>query len=270
MEERQEEKQLAVAKEPRIMAWADRADVREMSIRVRKFMPGGDKLSDAEALILAQYALTMDANPFRGEVYAYVDKRGQLCLVEGYKLLVRWCKRQGDYLERYEPISGLPDGDVGFRCWIFPLNRTSTVQQFVKMGADFKTAYELASTWADGVVRKMEKFARDGHAISPPAGWTWEQTARKRALKAALRLAYGAPSPREIARETWMVADTQTQPDDWTGLEQNMPTVARERVAELSAQTRDALEEFRVLSPEEQQAALEQNRLLLHGEDDEL
>ncbi len=255
--------------------WGEREDVKEFATRIRKFMPGGADLTEEAALILAQYGLALDANVFRGEVYAYTNWKGQIVLVEGYKLLVRWAKRQGDYIERYEKLTDLPEGDIGARCFVLRKDNLATLQTLTAAGADFPTAFELAATYADGIVKRAEmvysKGAKAGQPIDPPKGWTWEQVARKRALKTALNMAFGAPSPSEIARETWMVGNTETQPEDWTveEFESDTPAKEREATAQLSATTRAALEEFAQLSEEEQQALLDTNRDLLRGSEED-
>ena len=218
--------------------WGDRGEIGALARRFQTMMPGN--LGHQEALVLAQYSAALDANPFRGEVYAF-EYKGRLVLTEGYKLLIRWARRQCNFSDRYERLSGdeLPDGAIGFRCYILRDDAHDTLRMLIEAGATWQEAFEIAATSAVGIVRKAEMWSvRTNQPIDPPTGWTWEEVARKRALKNALNRAYGAPSPREIARETWMVNDTETVPQDWTECTPDMLPVERELRARYLAQER--------------------------------
>jgi len=254
-----------------IEGWGSRDDIAALSRRIKSMMPGGDKMSTAQAMALAQYAITLDANPFRGEIYGFVS-RGRFVLVDGYKLLVRWAKRQYNYSEKYEELTGdeLPAGAIGYRCWILRDDQRQVLRDLVLVGAEFQEAFEVAATPAVGVVTKADRTNRQGQPVDPPKGWTWEQVARKRALKNALNLSHGAPSPREIARETWMVGDTETAPEDWQEASPDLPRAGRERLAALSARTRQEQEEWDDLTEEEQLELFQHNRAVLRGEQETL
>lgn len=247
--------------------YGGRSDVAALSRRIRSMMPGGEKLTSEQAMAVAQYSMLADANPFRGEVYGYDDGKGKLVLVEGYKLLVRWAKQQCGYAEKYEPYA-VPDGDIGFTCWILRNDALPTLKVLIEGGADYREAFEIAATSAVGIVRKADMWSRKyERAIAPPKGWTWDQVARKRALKNALNLSHGAPSPREIAAESWKVGETDTIPTDWDECTPEMLLEARERLAQLTAQNREWKAERDDRTPEE---TLRHNREILHGNDDDL
>ena len=253
-------------------AWGDRDVLREYATRLKRFMPGGDKLTWDEAFLLAQYGMITGANVFRGEIYAYTY-RGQVILVEGYKLLVRWAKRKSDYLERFEPLP-VPDGWLGQRAYILPLPRHTFLTTLLQSGVDYLEAFRLVATFGDGTVRPDEMVStKHGQqkAITPPVGWTWDQRCRTRALKQALRFAYGAPTVAEIARETWMVGGTTTGPQDWeTALSiPGLHAPERERVAVLSHDTAKQLAELEQLTTTELAERLQDNRTLLRGEPDD-
>lgn len=217
--------------------WHDREEVVALANRLKGMMPG--KLSTEEALLLAQYSAAMDANPFRGEIYAY-ESKGKMILVEGYKLLVRWARRQCQFYERYERITNdtddIPDDAIAFRCRILRDDAVNALARLTEAGVPF--AYEICSIEAVGVVTSADRTTRQGKPSPPPKGWTWEDVARKRALKNALNRAYGAPSPREIAEETWKVEDTLTIPEDWTDVTPEMPSAEREATALYNAKQR--------------------------------
>ena len=251
--------------------YGSRQDIDVLARRIRALLPGGNKLSLEHARAFAQYSILIDANPWRGEIYAWTDKRGDLIIDDGYKILVRWAKRQCPYSEKIEPMDAaeLGEGDIGYRCWILRQDAQPLLQQMIQGGAPWREAFEIAATCAVGVVTERDRTQRDGRPKPPPVGWTWDQVTRKRALKNALNLSHGAPSPREIARESWTVGDVETRPQDWADVTPAMTTTERENLAQLSAQTRETLDRFRALSDEEQQLELAQNRQILHGAEED-
>jgi|GEM_PF-6024599 len=246
--------------------WGDREDIIALSNRLKTMMPGD--LSAQEALLLAQYSAAMDANPFRGEVYAYMSQ-GKLILTEGYKLLVRWARRQCQFYERYERITNntdtIPEDAIAFRCRILRQDAVNDLARLTEAG--IPDAYLILTTEAVGVVRKNETWSsKYNKPIAPPKGWTWEDVARKRALKNALNRAYGAPSPREIAQETWQVEDTLTIPEDWdtpgallpAEAEANAKYNANRRLAQPSTQTfAESMDELGFPPDEETESPLE-------------
>jgi len=218
--------------------WGDKEAILALGNRFKAMMPG--KLSASEALLLAQYSAAMGANPFRGEVYAYASK-GKLILVEGYKLLVRWARRQCQFYERYERLTNdtdtIPEGALAFRCRILRQDAVADMARLANAGVP--NAYEICSTEAVGVVTKDDTWSKNQNKpIPPPKGWTWEAVARKRALKNALNRAYGAPSPKEVADETWMVDDVETVPKDWEDITPEMTVAERDATARYSARRR--------------------------------
>lgn len=213
--------------------YGSRQKVAVMGKRIKALLPGGENLTDNQAMALAQYSIVMDANPYRGEIYGWVDNKGQFHLTDGYKLLVRWAKRQCAYVEKYERFTeGLSSGDIGYRCLILRQDSRPFLSEMVRAGATFQEAFEIAATEGRGMIAKGEQHGY------PPKGWTWEDVARKRALKNALNLAFGAPSPREIARESWIVDDVETQPEDWRDATPEMSQAEREAHAEWRARAR--------------------------------
>jgi hypothetical protein len=232
-----EEKEIATTEQPDvdIEEYRSRQQIAVMGKRIKALLPGGEELTDNQAMALGQYALVMDANPYRGEVYPMVSG-GKFQLVEGYKLLVRWAKRQCPYTEKYEPITGIPEGAIGYRCYILRDDARPVLTELVRAGAPWKDAFDIAATSAVGVVDPGEKTRQ------PPKTWTWDQVARKRALKNAINQAYGMPSPREIAQETWQVNGVDTEPGDWQDTTPQMSQADRESHAEWRARARQVEE----------------------------
>lgn len=224
-------------KDNTLAIWGEREDIRALGQRVRALIPGGQNLTDAQAAAIAQYSAVADANFLRGEIYGYQGRGGKLELVEGYKLLVRWARRISDYSDRYDKLNpgeeGMVDGDIGYRIWLLREDKKESIRFFVELGANWKEAYEQVATMAVGIVRKREA------ANQPPNGWSWDQVARKRALKNALNQAYGLPSPKELAAATWEVNGAETQPEDWHEAQAYETQTERERSAEMHARHRE-------------------------------
>ena len=193
---------------PEEFGWHNREEVKALAGRIRAMMPGD--LGKEEALLLAQYSAAMDANPYRGEIYAF-KSQGKLVLTEGYKLLVRWARRQCNFSDRYFPMdpADLPEGAIGHTCHVLREDMKATLFELVRLNVPWKEAFDLVSQSASGIVTAQEQVN------APPKGWSWHDVARKRALKNALNIAYGSPSPREMAKETWIVDDVETVADDW-------------------------------------------------------
>jgi hypothetical protein len=85
-------------------------------------------------------------------------------------------------------------------------------------------------------------------------------------LKNALNRAYGMPSMKEIAQETWTVDDTVTISEDWTDVSPDQPTHVQEQEAKLSAESRESAERVEDLSDEERQDVIAKGRSVLHGD----
>lgn len=243
--------------------YGTREDILALARRIQTMMPGGDKLTLHQAMAAAQYSILVDANIFRGEIYAFSDRKGKLVLMDGYKILVRWAKRGCNYSEKWEHLTNpeLPTDAIGYRCWILREDAQPLLRDMIKAGATWKEAFEIAATCAIGVVKKSERL------IAPPKGWTWDQRARIRALKNALNLSHGAPSPREIAAESWMVGDTPTIPSDWAECTPEMGQEGAARLARLTADERARQAQPDDRTPDEILAA---NHNLLHGKQEEM
>jgi len=218
-EEKNEEKAVVTVMQPQpdlsLAEWGSRNDVVALANRIKSMLPGGEKMTNSQAMAVAQYAILTDANPFRGEVYAWTDWKGQTVLDDGYKLLVRWAKRKCDYSEWYSRMTGLPEGNIGETCHILRKDNLETLKVLAPILGN-EEAMKVVTITADGVVTREEMWSKKhNRPIDPPTGWTWEQVARKRALKNALNRSHGAPSLREIAQESWMVEGTKTTAEDW-------------------------------------------------------
>lgn len=230
----------------------EKEELIDLGNKMKALLPGGDKLSDTQAMSVGNYAALTHANPFRGEIYGY-ESKGQLVLVDGYKLLIRWAKKISDYDEDYGDrlptgVEGLNDGDIGYRCTIMRHDRKKAIREYVNLGATFKEAYDLVSNSAVGIV--MGKETRN----DPPKGWSWDQVARKRALKNVLNQAYAMPSIEELGKLNWEVDDQTTIPEDWAGTDIYHTTEEAENHARLAAQERERQDKVVNMTEEETEA----------------
>ncbi len=251
--------------------WGDRDEIAAIGRRIKALLPG-QKMTNDQAMALAQYARLVDANPFRGEIYMLPS--GQI--VDGYKLLVRWARERAPFTERYNELTetekvaeGVSNDDIAYMCSIFRDDRKDTLSTFIQAGASWQEAYNLAATSAIGVVTEKDRKGRNGE-IPPPKGWTWAQVARKRALKNALNISHGAPSPRELANASWQVGSTQTQAEDWQEIPADLPPEARDRAARFAAIGRGVQEAGKKMTPEEKILRRQRNDKLLHPNQDEI
>lgn len=236
---------------------SEKEELIDLGNKMKALLPGGDKLSDTQAMSVGNYASLTKANPFRGEIYGYRDKNGNLIIVDGYKLLIRWAKKISDYDEDYGErlppgIEGLKDTDIGYRCTIMRHDRKKGIKEYISMGATFNEAYALIGNSAVGIVTANET------RNSPPKGWSWDQVARKRALKNVLNQAYAMPSIEELARLNWEVDGQETLPEDWAAPEVYQTVEEAEAHAKLAAQERKRQETVAEMSPEETEVLAEE------------
>ncbi len=81
--------------ESRIAPWGDRAEVREIANRVRLMAPGAKKLSENEALALAQGAVAHELDPFNGEIW-YIPGSGLMAGIKGLRKAARKQLKEGE------------------------------------------------------------------------------------------------------------------------------------------------------------------------------
>ena len=251
-----------------IAVWGDRDTVIATGIRIKTMLPGGDKLTIPHALAAGQYAVATGLNPFRGEFYAYTDKKGNLNIVDGYKALTRWAEDECPFDVQYREEELGPGEAYNEKAVIMRHDRKPQLDYYLDKGADFQTAFELVTTSAVGVVMENETKWGDGNPKDPPKGWTWRQVAQKRALKTALNMSHGMPTVAELARKSWEVAGIMTQPEDWDGTDELKTQEEKERLAAMQAQHREWKAEWDTASPEERQRRGKEAGRILHGDPD--
>jgi len=252
----------------------DKNELEQIGHEIQTLLPGGQKLTRNQAIALGKYAQLTKANPFRGEVYGYQGKNGELALVDGYKQLVRWAERVSKFDDNYTLIpvgeEGLEDGDIGYRCTIMRHDQKEQIREYVQMGATFSEAYDLVSSSAVGVVRKSETYSNKwNRPIDPPSGWTWDQVARKRALKNVINLAFPMPSIDELAAEEWTVGGVETQEEDWEIVAEITNHEQKRAGAKRNALHREWSEERANMSHDELREKVQRNIDLMRGPADD-
>jgi hypothetical protein len=134
-------KELALANEylhPLVPYGAVKA-MREMTRRIMLFDSGKTKMSVSQASHFAQICLSARLNPFDGEIWAWVDDRGQLKIMPGRRGLLRHAHEQAaaqanHFWPRYEQITDpdkranlrIPDGALAFEARVFDYRSTTT------------------------------------------------------------------------------------------------------------------------------------------------
>lgn len=258
--------QMVVIDNKNLEVWGDRDQLKEVADRIERFLPGD--LQGQDALALAQFAHLTGANAFRGEIYAYKGRGGKLTLVEGYKLLVRWARETADFTSREveltpeeKTVEGIAQDDIAWWCYILRDDKKPQIKEWIEMGFQPLEAYEIVAVKAVGVVQIKDTVSSAGKPIDPPKGWTWAQVARKRALKNALNLSHPAPSPQELATQSWKVDGEETIPSDWDGVE-DLPENVRDEAAKSEAIKR----RLRISHPAPE--TQEERVTLIRGEED--
>jgi len=186
-----------------------------------------------------------------------------LTLVDGYKALVRWATKSAPYVDKFEELE-LADGQAyHVRCWILRDDRKTQIAEWVALGAPWREAFELVATHADGVVTVNETKRE------PPTGWSWEQVCKKRALKNALNLSHGAPSPRDVAAMSWDVNGTKTTAADWEDIPAEIVEEGQApQLAKMRAEHRETMTAWEQMTEEQQEAKAADNSEALYGAED--
>jgi len=160
-----------------VIARGDRQDVLALASRIKRFLPGGDKYTDTEALALAQLGLALDLNAFLGDIF-YLKKGtraiGLMVGIKGDRKIARrngaryqLNQRQMTMQEREEHC--LAEGDTG---------RVTELRRY-DMGIPPAHVEPFIGI---GIVQPEER---------PPATKSRQWLADKRSEADALRKAYG-------------------------------------------------------------------------------
>ena len=119
--------------------FGERTDVYSLAKRIKLMVRGGDKLTEPEALALAQVSIATNLNPFIGEVW-YIPGGGPMIGIVGARRMENETmnKKGGTSFPEFTPCDteevGAPDpNDVAaaFRCEIFDSHATAQYQRLL-------------------------------------------------------------------------------------------------------------------------------------------
>lgn len=96
-----------------------RADVRELSERIKSMLPGGSKYTLDEARTLAQIAIAHDLDPFNGECWLIKDGNKVLGALIGIKGHRKHAKRQSAYWGDFHRIADPTEYNAAERAVVF-------------------------------------------------------------------------------------------------------------------------------------------------------
>lgn len=111
-------------KETRIAPWGDRKDIREIAERIKIMAPGARKLSQNEALALAQGAVAHGLDPFNGEIW-YIPGSGLMAGIKGLRKAAR-NQIDGNFWTEFDEITDpderkrlyIPTGALAYKCFL--------------------------------------------------------------------------------------------------------------------------------------------------------
>jgi len=136
-EDKMAEKSLTPTTEPErmIAVWGARGDLKELAERVRIMAPGGAKLTQNEALGLAQGALASGLNPFLGELWM-IPGHGLMTGIKGLRKAARqqivgnfWGEWQQIVALKEREVLGIPEGAMAFR---YILRDSETIRAYAE------------------------------------------------------------------------------------------------------------------------------------------
>lgn len=241
------DKQLALSNSAWLARYGDRAVIRELSERLRRFLPNGRDMTAADALAFAQTAVALDLDPFAHEVW-FVPKIGIVTGIAGYRKLAR---RQDHYVAQFRDIRpderekhNLDDGDIAAVCELYRPDQLRDAVEVNRVAGE--VIIPIGPTIGVGIWRPKELETRSGRQKPEPTGRSWRWIAEKRAEADAIRKAFNL---------------TIAFADDGAVIEGE---VVDETPDELPGWAEEALEETEAPDPDE----LAEKRALLRGDDD--
>ena len=199
-----EQMTLTTTRQSAVAPWANREDVRELSERLQAMMPGGNKLTQVEALTLAQAAVAHGLDPLNGELWYLKDRAGRpiglMAGIKGHRRAAHLQMKQeggGNYWPEFEELTidekpplGIPPNALAFRCKV---RDTQTLNEYVSQIERLSGAglpWEIVSD----IVGARPYTEGIGYAMpDEPSRMTRVQLAMKRAEADALKRRFDLP-----------------------------------------------------------------------------
>ena len=149
--------ELVPAGTTQLAQYGERADIKELGERMRRFLPNGDKMQACDALSFAQASLALDLNPFAGEIW-YIPRVGIVTGIAGYRKMAR---QQGPFVAQSRQMTpaeradhNLKDQDLGAVCELY---RPDQLREAAEINlAAGKEIIPIAPTLGIGIWRAAE------------------------------------------------------------------------------------------------------------------
>ena len=192
------------------IAYGNREEISALAKRIKTMLPGGDKLSETDALALAQFATVTRLNPFIGECW-YIPGKGPMIGIKGARRMENESTKDKDGYSwlQFDLISpeeaGAPDPSKVFRAYRCTVNDSTATNQYL---AIFKTALEMLmaagskDAYADAKELCGPRPTWVGYGFSlvgEPSRMNLDMAARKRAEADALKKRILIPFGADIA-----------------------------------------------------------------------
>jgi len=229
-----EQMTLTTTRQSAVAPWANREDVRELSERLQAMMPGGNKLTQVEALTLAQAAVAHGLDPLNGELWYLKDRAGRpiglMAGIKGHRRAAHLQMKQeggGNYWPEFEELTidekpplGIPPNALAFRCKV---RDTQTLNEYVSQIERLSGAglpWEIVSD----IVGARPYTEGIGYAMpDEPSRMTRVQLAMKRAEADALKRRFDLPFGSAVG----MNGDTDVTNGEFVVVD-DMPTIPEE------------------------------------------
>jgi hypothetical protein len=133
------------------LVYGDREEISALAKRIKTMLPGGDKLSDNEALALAQVATVTQLNPFIGEVW-YIPGKGPMIGIKGARRMENEDTRNknGYSWLQFDVIApedcGASDPSKVFRAYKCTINDVNATKAYLAVFHDALTMLQAAKS----------------------------------------------------------------------------------------------------------------------------
>jgi hypothetical protein len=173
---------------------------------------------------------------------------------------------------------GALERDLVARAWVIKDSKQDLLERRIGIFGK-ERALQMTSETALGVVGRDEWLWKKGYSERKDRalkdrepktcnvkGWTWQEVAKKRALRNAIRKSHGQPTATEIREQAWIINGVETIPSDWLAARANAPAFERAAEAQLTAEARTLKAKWDAMTDEERRAEFERDRELLRGD----
>lgn len=251
--------------------------------RMKVIVSDSDKMTVPELTVIAQESILYRTVP--GRDVHYFKNGDKLLKVFDYKYLKNLATFKEQLLsgddsatveDSYRPLTeaeksahNLNDQFIAAICTIITKRERIEYANEVKRWLDLSFAPELAVKMADKVLGGLGTFAIGAvkKTDNVPKGWSHLQLAEKLAFKNAINRKYGQPTADESAAMAYQMA-RRAMPKHWQAADPSQPIDVQARLADLEAEAERVQIESEQLTTAQRQERLQQNVVILHGNDE--